>query len=206
MNGGVNSGCVMKKILIVPILFCSLIITAYAGPFGMEMGMPITQIQKKLNLTPTEVPGVYKTNRLIKSHPRFDDYRLSFSPDTGLCKIVAWSKSIKTSVYGEGATGFFTNLVGTLEVKYGQPTIFDSLNPGSIWNEPKDWMMGLNKKERRLVAFWVPDDRQLPENLAGISVDTFALDLETAIYSLTYEFKNIDKCNEWKKANLDDAL
>ncbi len=55
--------------------------------------------------------------------------------------------------------------------KYGKRTKYDYLRSGSIWDEPKDWMMSLRQEERTLALFWSIDNGSvLAEHVSGISL------------------------------------
>lgn len=194
----------MRKFMVLFVSF-SVSMSAHSGPLGLEMGTPLAELKKamKLNL---EKPYLYSTPTVPKSHPDFNDYRLLVTPTHGLCKITAWSKDISTSVYGTELTSKYSSLEEALTTKYGIPKRYDYLRSGSIWNEPRDWMMALLKKERILGAFWDGKGRDWPDNLHSVDLQAVALGTEHATIRLSYEFKNSVQCIDWVKSQKDSTL
>lgn len=100
----------------------------------------------------------------------------------------------------------FDNYFKVLSTKYGIAKRFDFLRSGSIWNERKDWMMALLKKERTLSAFWIDDKITMPDNLSGINFEAYANSRESGMIAISYEFKNAESCIGWIKANKNAKL
>ncbi len=194
----------MKNSMIAAVLLIATI-EAKAGPFGLDMGTPLAELNKQMTLK-LEKSGFYSTPSVPKAHPDFDDYRLIVTPVHGLCKIVAFSKSISTSIYGTELVSKFSELESALTTKYGNSKRYDFLRQGSIWNEPRDWMMGLRKKERTLASFWTSENRELPDNVHTIKLEAFAIGTDKAMLNLGYEFKNSNSCIDWIKSQKDSAL
>ena len=176
-----------------------------AGPLGLDMGMPYDSLNKSMKLKQVK-PFLYSTPSLPKGHSDFDDYRLLITPKHGLCKVIAWSKAIQTSVYGEGLRDKFEKIESAISQKYGQGKKYDFLRSGSIWNEQRDWMMGLRKNERRLAEFWTSDTTELPDNIHVIALKAHAAGTETGLIELVYQFKNSDECIDWIKAQENSSL
>jgi hypothetical protein len=42
--------------------------------------------------------------------------------------------------------------------------------PGSIWDEPNDWMMALRKQERFLAAYWKKNRKAYTGNILNLGV------------------------------------
>lgn len=81
------------------------------------------------------------------------------------------------------------------------------MKPGSIWNEPKDWMMGLFKKQRVLIADWsIEKGSSLPDDIERIALRAVAHSTEEAIISVNYGGKNHVSCLAEVKAKHDEAL
>ena len=119
----------------------------FGGPFGLDKGMTLPQ----LGPTAKQVaPGKYRVTSVPKPHSAFDSFIVQVSPKTGLCWVKPMGKTISSSVYGVELKTAFGDMKGRLEQVYGASKTTDVLLPGSIWNEPKDWMMSLRKKERIL--------------------------------------------------------
>lgn len=191
------------SILIAALLAIS--IPAQAGPFGLDMGTPLVELNKQMKLKLVSTGG-YSTPSVPKGHPYFDDYRLVVAPDQGLCKIIAYSIVISTSVYGTELVDKFSDLESALTTKYGKPEKLDYLKSGSIWKEPRDWMIGLLKKERTLTSYWPHKGRELPESIQSIKLDAMAISTEGAMIALIYQFKNFKQCSDRIKSQRDSAL
>lgn len=176
-----------------------------AGPLGLDMGMPLTQLQSKIKLK-SDGPHQFSTPTLPDGHPDFDDYRLVVTPQHGLCKLTAWTPTIRTSVYGTELQSAFDRYFNALSSKYGVAKKFDYLRSGSIWDEGRDWMMALLKKERSLIAFWTEKELTLPDNLSAIKLQAYANGTEAGMVSISYEFKNASNCIDWIQANKDSKL
>lgn len=126
-----------------------------SGPFGLPMGATLTQLKVVDKLVPVpNVPGSYLVRAVPKPHGAFESYVLAISETSGLCKIAAIGKDIESSSFGTEIQSAFAALDQALQEKYGNRKNFDFLRAGSIWDEPKDWMMGLLKKERVLSSYW----------------------------------------------------
>jgi len=90
-----------------------------------------------------------------KPHPDFKFYAAFFSPTVSLAKVTAGTEIMKVNSFGNELQSKFAEIRSALAMKYGSPEDFDMLKSGSIWKEPKDWMMGLYQKERLLSAYWM---------------------------------------------------
>lgn len=165
-----------------------------AGPFGLEMGMTLDQIDKNAKLI---APGKYTTQIVPKPHSSFESYALQIGPKSGLCWIKAIGKDITTNTYGSEVQSAFDEMRKRLGKNYGSSTLIDALYPNSIWNEPKDWMPGLLKKERLLVAKWDNvSGASLKDNLNMIIMGAGATNREKGYLGVDYHFKNEEECNK----------
>ena len=122
-------------VLVLTVTFClGLTNRGIAGPFGLSMGMEPAEVGGKLK---TFRPGGYRTTEVPQSHSAVKEYLLLFGPKTGLCKIIARSPEVATSVYGRELRSAFDRLEARLNVQYGKNKKYDALEQGSIWSEPK---------------------------------------------------------------------
>ena len=151
-----------------------------AGPFGFEYGMTKDAVIK---LVGKDAVKEDKGDMLVlktapKPHELFDTYYVMISPERGLLKIRASSRDIDTSQYGDEIKEQFGVIRKGLEKVYGEPTVtFDFLRAGSIWDESKDWMMGLLKKERTLDVYWQFNPPR--QHLTLVDLEANALSRET---------------------------
>ena len=174
------------------------------GPFGLAQGMTLPQIGGK----PEKVaPGIWRLASVPKPHSAFEEYIVQIGPTNGLCWIKAIGKTIKTNVYGSEVRSTFTDLKERLSANYGKSEDIDRLFPGSIWNEPQDWMMALLKKERLLFSSWDHESgATLNSELKSVGLVASALGTEEAYISLEYYFSNEKKCEAEIKKEEDGAL
>ena len=164
------------------------------GPFGLRMGMA----PEAVGLDHEEVRrGLYKFSTVPQPHSGFEYYILKFGPSTGLCWIKGVGVNIQDSAYGVALRSGFTSLKDQLSKVYGQPKDMDLLMPGSIWDEPRDYMMALVKNERVLISTW---DVAGKRDLKQVGLMASALRRDVGYLSLEYSFTNKDACDEELKA------
>ncbi len=176
-----------------------------AGPFGLNAGDSLEAIDKFATLEPTEDSGIYSVSRLPKGHADIEEYRLEFSPATGLCKVTAWTPPAEASVYGDEIRDDFRHWQEALTSKYGALKKFDYLRPGSTWDEPKDWTTALAKKERILAAFWWTFKPPV-DQLHRMGLEAVAGRSGKYMFSIQYEFTNFEACRASQKAKRDANL
>lgn len=74
-----------------------------------------------------------------------------------------------------------------LKKSYGSSVLTDILMPDSIWNEPKDWMTSLLKKERLLSCVWNNDSgATLTDAIQSIHLIATASESDTGYISVEY--------------------
>ena len=182
----------MKKLLTILTGFILLMgSTAYAGPFGLHMGMQLSDFEKGQLLKISNC--VYKIEEAPKKHPTFEYYLLVITPKEGLCKIKAIGE-MPTNIYGDSLKSGFNGLEKALKNIYGENKRFDFLHSGSIWNNPWEWTMSLLQKERTLMSFWnTGKTGLLKDDICSICLQIEALDISTGTIRLDYEFDNFEK-------------
>jgi hypothetical protein len=135
-----------------------------------------------------------------KPHSAFETYYLIFGPQ-GLVKIMASAKTLETNGFGQALKDAFLDLRDAVARTYGTPDTYDTLTPGSIWDEPKDWVMGVLKKERALEASWpAAAALKLPNRITAIGITTRALSPSAGYVRLDYFFEGFDSYVELQKA------
>ncbi|HCI6288560.1 TPA: hypothetical protein NPO60_004866, partial [Klebsiella quasipneumoniae subsp. similipneumoniae] len=162
------------------------------GPFGLEAGLTQKNIEDmigaKLKPLPDSV-NLYTSDTLPKQNADFEMYGLLISPKAGLCQIRAVGKNIDTDSYGLALKSRFEDLSSSLSSLYGKAETTDLVLEGSIWKEPQDWMMGLNKKERFLSATWKgTKETPLKNNIDTISIEARANSSSKGYVYLQYSF------------------
>lgn len=101
----------------------------------------------------------------------------------------------------------FNSLKEALSKKYGKHETQDFLMPGSIWDEPEDFMAGLTKDERYLRTYWDAEEKSnLTDNLKSIILYAGGLGDEKGALYIQYEFENSEKCDQERTALDANAL
>ena len=190
----------MRNLKLLALLFCGALVivpgTVVAGPFGIEQGMKKGQlnIQKKIE------PFLYLITP-PKTHPEFKTYVVNHHPKTGVCLLRAVGVTINTSVYGTELRNKFEEIREQISKIYGINKLTDMLREGSIWSEPKDWMMALKKKQRGLQAKWsINTGANLKDGIMQILLGPRATTTESGYLLLQYKFSNHIECAELMKA------
>ncbi|NUB24323.1 hypothetical protein [Azospirillum brasilense] len=164
---------------------------AVAGPFGIEMGIQADT----LGVTQEKAGGIIHISPPSDAHPLFDSYTVIAPKETGVCKVQATTPEIPTNVYGDGIKSQFQEIRSSLDEIYGKGKNYDFLRRGSIWNEHKDWMMGLLKKERELTSYWSKETKsRMKDNIVGVTLEAFALGPDSGMIIIRYEFSNFPEC------------
>ena len=149
----------MKKLIaICLLLLCSVGI--FAGPFGIEMGWSYDEaIANGVIIINNLGDGLYLIEPPSK-HSSFQSYSIWIDPVYGIYNIMAISDSIESSSNGYQLKSEYNKVKNQLILSYGKPTNdVDRLNPGSIWDEPQDFMMALKLQERILICSWDRSDK-----------------------------------------------
>ena len=111
-------------------------------------------------------------------------------------------RDIHAGAYGSDLQLAFNTISAMVSEKYGPGERFDHLSAGSIWAEPRDWMMGLRQKERTLSALWEAEEgSKIPAPIKGIALEASALSNDTGFLRLSFEFTNFTSCLSELKAN-----
>ena len=174
---------------------------AKAGPFGFDPGMTKQQIIDELGQNAIkEVKGdVLTLDNAPRPYSGFEEYVLVIDPKRGLVAINV-GVDISTSVYGDELKNAFNSMEESIASSYGESTRYDYLRRGSIWNERKDFMMGLIKKERMLESFWPNNDStKLKGQVTSIYLKAGALSQEKGYLLLHYEFVGYNEYQEEQK-------
>lgn len=190
----------MKRLIRAALVSAAVVcasVPTYAGPFGLERGMTRDQVVAIVGQSaiikekPDRLGGeVLELSTVPKPHPMFEQYDLFISKQDGLLKIVAASKDIETSEDGADLSREFRDIRAALVSVYSKPeNDFDFVKAGSLWTEPRDFMMGLLKKDRYLSSNW--DARQgsaLKDGIVILALDGYALSPDKGYIVLLYEF------------------
>jgi hypothetical protein len=196
-----------KILLSFVVIFFSIVCTVFAGPFGLDMGMSLDQIKNKTGKNPELVQDdLYKVEPPNKNE-MFETYVVQVSQKYGIVWIKAIGKDITTNGHGIQLKSAFDNLIASIEKTYGKYKKTDFLVRGSIWNEPEDFMMGLVKKDRYLMAGWDKDSGStLPKEISSIGVMVSASSSSKGYIALEYYSPNEKLAADEKKAKQDSVF
>ncbi len=178
----------MKRRTAALFLVYSVAETAWAGPFGFDMGKSVSSYTCEKQ----SPPGFYKCAP-AKPHSAFESYIVEATDKHGICWIKGVGKNISDNGYGFGTKQAVDDIATQLSQVYGAKTeVVDRLLPGSIWKEPGDWTMGVAKNERRYYYHWKPTTDPA---IAQIFVAANALNGSTGYVSLEYYGSSYQECD-----------
>lgn len=162
-----------------------------AAPFGLKMGMTKSEV----SITKEGPEFKMILSAVPKPHPEFKEYLSIITPKQGLCYIQAHSPDIATSAYGYDLRTKFEDVRTQLDEVYGHSKLADELGRGSIWKEPRDWMMAILKKDRYLMATWTKaNGSAMKPGLQTIGLGVSATSSDRGYVWLEYYFDNYDAC------------
>lgn len=169
-----------------------------SGPFGLEAGLSLDVIEKMTGAPLTlsdETQRLYMLTTPPKQNDVFETYAVVISPTVGLCQIRAIGKTINTNNYGHQLQTAFSSLQESLTKVYGKPKVIDLLMYGSIWDESRDWMMALNKKDRSLMAEWnTTAAAPLKSDVQSVTMLARAANTDSGYLFVQYSFTNQPTC------------
>lgn len=168
-----------------------------AGPFGVQMGAPISSIPgAKPSKTIGEVT-VYSVNTLPAPNPEFEYYLIMASAKTGICKVTGIGKDHPGDATGVKVRGIFENLSNALAQKYGSSKLVDFLHADALWNKPGEFAMALTEEEYSLSRFWDEEEKStLPADISGISLEAGGKGRDVTYVALRYELRNFEACTD----------
>ena len=191
-----------------PLFVILLLASGYAtaAPFGTSIGMSKSDLG--IGADTVEISTYkYALSELPKTSKLFESYVVKVTPDNGLCYLKAVGVNINTSVYGSELKAEFTKVNKSLQKKYIKGETLDFLSDGSIWNERRDFMIGLLKKERFLIAYYDAEEGStMVESVQKAILSASALSSDTGYIGLDYYFDNHDSCNSEIEAIEEDVF
>ncbi len=153
---------------------------------GNEPGRPRSRVRA------TE-RGKYRIDSVPAPHSAFESYIVQVTPSFGLSWVKAIGKTMRCSACGIELRTEFDSLESRLSATYGKSHRTDMLIPGSIWDEPRDWMDALLVQERYLMTVW--DSKHgstLKDSLASLALIANALDASSGWVVVEYSFENAE--------------
>ena len=129
-------------------------------------------------------------------HSAFDLYLLYYVDGSGLCKISALGKRINNDNYGSMSRKEADEIALEVARKYGpQTNKHDFVLPNSIWEESRDWMMGVNVKERYYGYDWEEDEGyKRVGDVEAIRVFVRAISSDSGRVVATFKLNSILRC------------
>jgi len=198
----INQGEYMNKLIMGISALCFASSAFAAGPFGVEQGAKLASLGETKEIA----AGKY-TFTPKKAHPAFETYVALVSDSQGVCWIKAIGKDIITSTYSTELKSKFSSFEGKLSKVYGENKKYDYLMPDSIWDEPKDYMPALIKKERVLASLWGAEyNSKMKDNLKSLALLASGSTRESGYIAIEYEFNNYEACKKEISEKVDDVL
>lgn len=176
------------------------------GPFGLSMGMSQDDMGP---LEPMDSPLLFMAEQVPVPSSHFDMYVVMMGEKAGLCAVRTITDPIDTNRFGHALTREFEKLQDALAERYNnEGTKVDLVMPGSLWDEPQDFMMGLRRDDRKLVTLWEANDNtaMAAANLSTITLEAKALTRSKGVLVLQYEFENMTQCREESRQQENQGL
>jgi hypothetical protein len=184
------------------------------GPFGFVRGMTKEQIIEKVgkeNVTKIEQDALGGCTMLLQTAPKpysaFSGYAVDVSATEGLLNVMAIGGDIDTSEDGTELKRDYRSVQDQLQSTYGFPTTEDdSVKTGSLWQEPRDFMIGMIKKDRHLKTVWGSIGQPANSSVQLIVLSANAKNTSTGYITLSYSFVGWIEYYDKLKANEGSAL
>ena len=175
----------------------------FAGPFGLTMGMSMSEITKACGGNRPE--QIENDDRYFitpdKKHSTFKKYIAWIDDEHGLYRVRGISDTISTDKYGREVQNMFYSFEERVEAIYGKAQVTDKLlDKSSMHSSESDWSYSLREGERELSAIW--SSKNTGKNLKD---DIKYVDLYVApnssigyyfVLIIDYEFINISKVEQ----------
>ena len=186
----------MKKILLIA-LFMIISAMLFAGPFGMEYGWSLNELEA----SGAEVMVFNGDSRITacfisptKPHPDLDSYAAYIDSEYGIYMIRAISETLDNEY---DLRELYERLKEQLSSVYGEPFETDEIYPGNLWKYSWDFIRSIYYGERILASTWYPE---MAEGAArDISLYINAYDEYSA--SITLEYTSQDYQAVWDAYN-----
>lgn len=183
----------MKKLFLILIL-ALLPFTFFSAPFGLKMGMTLTEIatvcnNKKPEHVENDCYYVFPT----KTHPLFKQYVAFVSKEKGLYCLKAVTDDIKTNNYGAEIKNAFSTIKERISKTYGDPKVIDEIASDSLFTGEQYWTHSLSQGARTYAAIWPSNSsQQLKDDLTCVSIFTSAqIAPQVGWIILEYDFSNM---------------
>jgi hypothetical protein len=167
------------------------------GPFGVAQGANLGNFKDP---TPIDgAPGYYKIQQVPQPYPGMEFYTIQATNQHGICMVKAIGSTIASDAFGGSLKSAADKLHDDVEERYGKSKKVDFVMPGSIWNDPQDWMMGLYKGERHYAYLWEKPanaDEKIWRHVKAVMVQASAVDNQKGYVLIEYDFDNEAECDK----------
>jgi len=135
-------------------------------------------------------------------------YSVKYVDGVGICYVNAIGKTIENDSFGFTTKQRVDAIAKQLRQKYGVETDKgDFLFPGSIWDDPDDWMMGIRRKERIYAYLWSSKDGFKPVGeVAELAVAAQAVSGYAGLVQVGFTFKSEPQCKAIIEKSGQDAF
>lgn len=176
------------------------------GPFGIDMGVDARTVTS-CDPSSSGSPSFFQCTTLPKPHSAFEMYSLMSPKQTGVCRISAAGVDIRDGGYGVSTRNKVDEIAEQVKLTYGPWTKkFDFLMPGSIWDDPDDWLMGIAKEDRLYSYAWESVTPTAKNNVEDIVVTAKATRSDTGYVYVEINFLNSKECMKAARAAEADAF
>lgn len=159
----------MRK-LFLSLLAVIIASTAFAGPFGIEMGMTLAQVRAVCKTVPEHLDGDLYLITPSKAHSQFEMYAIRIDSEYGAYWLKAVSKEIHTNSHGNELLGSFNGIVESIAKTYGDYEKIDK-QEGYAGSQPSLFMHALRQGARVRAAVWMREYRSnLPDDISSIAI------------------------------------
>ena len=161
------------------------------GPFGIEMGSPVSSLGNCKTKSANEV----SCDTVPKPHPNFETFLVIHSEKTGVCAIVAIGKDMYDQGTALSMRGTIDELAGYMTRSYGPATLRDEIAKDSPHQKPIEWMTAFVNKKRTYLYRWPSaPGAKLKNNVQSIVLSLRPLNENFGYMLLRYEFTNFSAC------------
>lgn len=174
------------------------------GPFGLQFGMALKDLQRLTLVTKMQSANTYVIYDPPVPNPAFSWYGLSISPLSGLCSVEGIGKSLVTTGNGVELQEAYNGLKAALTRLYGPPTSVDETYNVPTYmpleQRPMTWMDQLIGMSRTFSVSWSSAfGAALPQGTALITLDALGqrgkiADTYTGEVMLSYRRPNVEVC------------
>jgi hypothetical protein len=173
-----------------------------ASPFGIAFYTSLDQLADANEMA----PGVYSVTA-PSPHPAFKTYLVRATPGLGVVWIKGLGEAIENDAFGGATRAAVDRLKEQLALRYKEPRKLDFLMHGSIWEDPKYWMMGLSANERYYSYTWDASGAgALPEDIASVYVGASAMSSDSAMVVIEYASRKLPQADAEDDRRLSDLL